>query len=446
MSKSKILWMVLATVAGFAGEAQAQQPRAPQQVLTAKRLFILNAGGEEDTAKRWTGRIKFQGGPDRAYNQFFTAMKSWGRFELVQAPAGADLVFEIEYADLFLWERVRPPRVHVPSDGTHRRDLSPGFLEQVERPQVSLTIRDPKTLETLWTFTETIGAAGLQSNRNKNFDRSVSALVKDARKWMGEPKRTVFLPKDPTAAPLPPQIAAATNVLVRNAGTQSDPVYDQFFATLKSWGRYTLVSDVVEADLVFELSFDGSQLRLRIIDPGTRIGLWGMTKDVDPTRSTTDQNLHQGIATLVTDIVRIAGQPDATISVPPIAPAAPLPPQLLAAKTVFLSHPDPKSVDADIQANNQVYDQVSAAIQSWGRYRLGPTAADADLILEPTADGERVNLTFLNPQTGDLIWRFTEGVKGAFLIGTERKNVKAAMTALTDRVRKAVAGPIPPAT
>jgi hypothetical protein len=306
-----------------------------------------------------------------------------------------------------------------------------------------LTIRDPKTRETLWTFTETISAAGLQSNRNKNFDRSVSALVKDAGKWMGQPKRAVLLPKDPAAAPLPPQIAAATKVLVRNAGTQSDPVYDQFFATLKNWGRYTLVSDVVEADLVFELSFDGSQLRLKIIDPRTRIGLWGMTKDVDATRSTTDQNLHQGIATLVTDIVRIAGQPDATISVPPTAAAAPLPPQLLAAKAVFLSHPDPKSVDADIQANNQVYDQVFAAMQTWGRYRLVPTVADADLILEPTADSERVNLTFLNPQTGDLIWRFTEGVKGAFLISTERKNVTAAMTDLTDRVRHAVAGPTP---
>ena len=439
--------MVLACTFVLLGAKKASRP--PEQLFTAKKVFILNAGGEENPVQATWTRRGYSGGPDRAYNQFFAAMKSWRHFELVQAPADADLVFEIEYADLFVWEQVKPPRIHTPSDGTHRGDSSPGFLEQVESPQVSLTIRDPKTRETLWTFTETIGAAALQSNRNRNFDRSVSALVKDVRKLMGEPKRTVFVPKDPTPAPVPQQIVAATKVLVRNAGTQSDPVYDKFFATLKSWGRYALVTDLAEADLVFELSFDGSHVRLKIIDPRTRIGLWGMTKDVEPTRSLTDQNLQRGIATLVTDIARIAGQPGAAISVPRAAPAAPLPPQLIAAKTVFLSHADPKRVDADMQATlyDQVfYDQVFAALQSWGRFRLVAAAADADLILEPSADSERVNLTFLNPQTGDLIWRFTEGVKDAFLKSTERKNVRVAMTTLTDKVRGAVTGATVPAT
>jgi hypothetical protein len=63
----------------------------PAQILTAKKVFIANGGGDEsryDTA--W-----FSGGPDRAYNQFYAAMKTWGRYELVAAPGDADLVFEI---------------------------------------------------------------------------------------------------------------------------------------------------------------------------------------------------------------------------------------------------------------------------------------------------------------------------------------------------------------
>ena len=39
--------------------------------------------------------VSYSGGPDRAYNEFYAAMKTWGRYELVAAPRDADLVFEI---------------------------------------------------------------------------------------------------------------------------------------------------------------------------------------------------------------------------------------------------------------------------------------------------------------------------------------------------------------
>ena len=32
------------------------------------------------------------------YNEFYAAMKSWGRYELVSSPADADMVFEIRFA------------------------------------------------------------------------------------------------------------------------------------------------------------------------------------------------------------------------------------------------------------------------------------------------------------------------------------------------------------
>src|SRR5579872_3002052 len=77
-------------------EAQDANPVAsaplPSQIVTAKKVFISNAGGEFNT-HIWSGA------PVRTYNQFYAAIKSWGRYELVSAPANADLVLEIGFAD-----------------------------------------------------------------------------------------------------------------------------------------------------------------------------------------------------------------------------------------------------------------------------------------------------------------------------------------------------------
>jgi hypothetical protein len=79
---------------------QAQQAKAadlapiPTQIATAKKVFIANAGGECSPFRQ----TEFSGGPDVAYNEFYAAMKQWGHFTLVSAPADADLVMEIHFA------------------------------------------------------------------------------------------------------------------------------------------------------------------------------------------------------------------------------------------------------------------------------------------------------------------------------------------------------------
>ena len=40
------------------------------QIFTARKVFVSNAG--DDTL------VGFSGGPDRAYNQIYTALKGWG--------------------------------------------------------------------------------------------------------------------------------------------------------------------------------------------------------------------------------------------------------------------------------------------------------------------------------------------------------------------------------
>jgi hypothetical protein len=84
--------LILALVVVFASTLTAQQPPevpvAPvrAQVLEGKKAFISN--GES------TGHT---GIPDRAYNEFYAAMKAWGRYHLVPTPAEADLVLEVRF-------------------------------------------------------------------------------------------------------------------------------------------------------------------------------------------------------------------------------------------------------------------------------------------------------------------------------------------------------------
>jgi len=103
----------------------------------------------------------FSGGPDRAYNQFYAAMKTWGRFEIVGSPAEADLLLE-----------VRQEVQTVDLGG------KAGFSDI---PLFGLIIRDPKTNTLLWGFHVHSKFGVGQGNSDKNFDEAVDRLVSDLR-------------------------------------------------------------------------------------------------------------------------------------------------------------------------------------------------------------------------------------------------------------------------
>ena len=64
-------------------------------------MFISNAGGE--SFEGVIDQTVFNGGPDRPYNQFYAAMKAWGRYEVLSSPPDADLVFEISLGSHRYW-------------------------------------------------------------------------------------------------------------------------------------------------------------------------------------------------------------------------------------------------------------------------------------------------------------------------------------------------------
>jgi len=136
---------------------------------------------------------------------------------------------------------------------------------------------------------------------------------------------------------VPPQIAAAQNVFVSNAGGESfesvidetvftggpDRPYNQFYASLKNWGRYTLVSSPADADLVFEISWVLTdtglklpvlgQLRLVVIDPRTHVTLWNFTQYVRGAMllGNRDKNFDQALTIMVNRMKLLANPPAA---------------------------------------------------------------------------------------------------------------------------------------
>lgn len=121
----------------------------PAQIVNAKKAFISNAGEQRNL----DGDLPFTGGPDRAYNQFYTAMKDWGRYELVSTPADADLVLQIHVADLA------------------------GSYDELR-----LALLDPRSNVTLWTLSEHAAKAGTQKARDTSFDRAMSLISDDLKK------------------------------------------------------------------------------------------------------------------------------------------------------------------------------------------------------------------------------------------------------------------------
>lgn len=165
-----LIAVVLLEAAAMAAVKPTPAPAAPipGQILIAKKIFISNSGGDE----RWFEDPVFTGGVDRTYNEFYAAMKTWGKYELVGSPAEADLIFEIGIS--------APGISGAGSEGDT-------LAQKPYDPQFRLAIRDPKTNALLWAFTEHVQWAILHGNRDKNFEATLNKIVGDVQALVGQP-------------------------------------------------------------------------------------------------------------------------------------------------------------------------------------------------------------------------------------------------------------------
>jgi hypothetical protein len=122
----------------------------PTQILAAKKVFIANASGEMALGP---------GDPDLTYNDFYAAMKTWGRYEIVGSPAEADMVLEIRFVAV-------PVAV---SNGTWDYEIR-------------LVMQDPRSKVTLWAFSQSIPQSGNKARAQQYFDQALGIVVDDLKK------------------------------------------------------------------------------------------------------------------------------------------------------------------------------------------------------------------------------------------------------------------------
>jgi hypothetical protein len=249
-------------------------------------------------------------GDGQTYNRFYAAMVNSKRYELVAAPAHADLIFELRYRLEWLCEnygrtyvgRSDPfqPSGHGPQKPSKPFPPRPTKIEAI--PHITLTVWDRRTNKLAGVYTERVDKAFLQSTADENFQAAIDALVDRAA---GEPSLVRAAHSSPgkvVDAPLPSGISAATKVFIGNRDSErihgieaADDYYPAFQSAMKRWGRFQLVSTLSDADLVFEIflteqeprgcrsprSSDpryspalGKQMELRVLVPNDDLALW----------------------------------------------------------------------------------------------------------------------------------------------------------------------------
>jgi hypothetical protein len=137
------LTMAALSVPGAAAKKEAGPAPGPIpiQLLTARKVFISYLESDAD-----------HGAPNLTYNEFYALMKSWGKYELVPAPADADLVFEIRY------------------------------LSGLSDSQLRLSIVDARTHFVLWPFIQHVQSSSRETSRRKNFDQAMTDLVDEVKR------------------------------------------------------------------------------------------------------------------------------------------------------------------------------------------------------------------------------------------------------------------------
>jgi len=190
-------------------------------------------------------------------------------------------------------------------------------------------------ITTLWIFCLTFLAAALVV---------VPALEAQQEE---EPQAAEQHPKEAIPpvppAPIPAQIITAKKVFISNAPGYAfgdyypvDHTYNQFYALVKDWRRYELVSSPAEADLVIEISLTaiitavrGSaasgcsskgemQFRVTILDPKTRISLWWFSEPVQGAfrRATLLKNVDMAMTNVVGDLKKLTTPAVASAAAP----------------------------------------------------------------------------------------------------------------------------------
>jgi len=146
---------------------------------------------------------------------------------------------------------------------------------------------------------------------------------------------------------VPTALLNAKKVFISNAGADSglfphpfsgdpDRAYNEFFAGIQGWGRYQIVTDPSEADIVFELQLMAPNgpsnankvkgasdplpmFRLVIFDRKTHYVLWALTESIDAAnlQKTHDRNFDEALSAITLDLKRLTSAPSPCVKSSP---------------------------------------------------------------------------------------------------------------------------------
>jgi hypothetical protein len=258
-----------------------------------------------------------------------------------------------------------------------------------------------------------------------------------------------------TPPPQPPpgvvaRVTAAKTVFLSNAGANDyfanaihggpNLPYNELYAALQQWGYFHLVDSPAHADLIFQirgtepmpgLATNASgrivaqqhapQLELTILDPHTLTPIdtlstpAGRAKDVSKDNIAFAQSvewLTYRISTLVAAPRPNSQKLNSAGTLRPsfesiINSVAPIPPQVLSAKTIFLQ--------TDARAKDPYYKGFQSALTTWGYYHLVDSASAADLVLnfhDDEANG--ISITLEAPTSKAILWTITDPHHGFY--------------------------------
>jgi hypothetical protein len=166
MSKVGILLCLMISTLAVAGKSRKDIPPAPLPavVVNAKKVFLPNGGGS-----------------DLAYDAFYSAMKTWGKYEIVGSPNDADLIVEISY-------HVEHGGTRVWSTNNTYNGTTQIHSTQIVDPQLVLTIYDAKTKNSLWETIDHRRLARREKNREKETINSAERLVEELKTRVNLPQ------------------------------------------------------------------------------------------------------------------------------------------------------------------------------------------------------------------------------------------------------------------
>src|SRR6185437_7932788 len=127
----------------------------PAAVTSAKKVFLTNAGGSQ-----------------LAFDEFYSQVKQWGRYQIVGFPSEADIVLELRYA-------VQNDGTRVWSATNTYTGQTNVYSRQVVDPQPTLNIYDGRSKFLLWSTTDHARLARLEKNREKETVKSADRLVEN---------------------------------------------------------------------------------------------------------------------------------------------------------------------------------------------------------------------------------------------------------------------------